>query len=47
MNGDLDETIFMKQLDGQVFKGEEEFVCKLQKSIWVNVEFKKLVLKAK
>jgi hypothetical protein len=47
LNGDLDETIFMKQLDGHVFKGDEEFVCKLQKSIWSKVEFKNLVLKAK
>jgi hypothetical protein len=47
LNGDLNETIFMKQLDRQVFKGEEEFVCKLQKSIWANVKFKKSVLKTR
>ncbi len=47
LNGNLDETIFMKQPDGQVFKGEEEFVCKLQKSIWAKIEFKNLILKAR
>ncbi len=43
LNGALNESIFMKQPDGQVFKGEKEFVCKLQKSIWVTVECKNLV----
>lgn len=47
LNGALDESIFMKQLDGQVFTWEKEFVCKLQKSIWVKVEFKNLVLKTR
>ncbi|BBH08689.1 transposable element gene [Prunus dulcis] len=34
LNGNLDEEIYMKQSDGFVLKGEEDLVCKLQKSIY-------------
>ena len=34
LNGNLEEEIYMKQLDGFVVKGQENLVCKLKKSIY-------------
>ena len=34
LNGSLDETIYMVQLEGFIAKGQEKKVCKLQKSIY-------------
>ena len=34
LNGSLEETIYMVQLEGFVAKGQEKKVCKLQKSIY-------------
>ena len=34
LNGSLDETIYMVQLEGLITKGQEKKVCKLQKSIY-------------
>ena len=34
LNGSLDETIYMVQLEGFIEKGQEKKVCKLQKSIY-------------
>ena len=34
LNGELDETIYMKQPEGFVKTGKEEYVCKLKKSIY-------------
>jgi hypothetical protein len=34
LNKDLDEVIFMEQLDGKVFKGHKELAYKLQKSLY-------------
>ena len=34
LNGSLDETIYMVQLEGFSAKGQEMKVCKLQKSIY-------------
>ena len=34
LNGSLDETIYMVQLEGFIKKGQEKKVCKLQKSIY-------------
>ena len=33
LNGSLEETIYMVQLEGFIAKGQEKKVCKLQKSI--------------
>ena len=34
LNGSLEETIYMVQLEGFIAKGQEKKVCKLQKSIY-------------
>ena len=34
LNGDLKETIYMKQPEGYVVKGKEKLVCKLKKSLY-------------
>jgi hypothetical protein len=34
LNGELDEEIYMEQLDGFVIKGQENKVCKLLKSLY-------------
>ena len=34
LNGSLDETIYMVQLEGFITKGQEKKVCKLRKSIY-------------
>ena len=34
LNGNLDERIYMAQLDGFIEKGQEEKVCELQRSIY-------------
>ena len=34
LNGSLEETIYMVQLEGFIVKGQEKKVCKLQKSIY-------------
>ena len=34
LNGDLNETIFMAQLEGFAIKGKEHMGCKLEKSIY-------------
>ena len=34
LHGDLEEEIYMKQLDGFVVKGKKELVCKLKKSLY-------------
>ena len=34
LNGSLEETIYMVQLEGFITKGQEKKVCKLQKSIY-------------
>ena len=34
LNGSLDETIYMVQLEGFIEKGQEKKMCKLQKSIY-------------
>ena len=34
LHGDLEEEIYMKQLEGFVLKGKKEFVCKLKKSLY-------------
>ena len=34
LNGELDETIYMTQLDGYIAEGQEHMVCKLKKSIY-------------
>jgi len=34
LNGDLKESIYMKQPEGYVVKGKEQFVCKLKKSLY-------------
>ena len=34
LNGSLDETIYMVQLEGFIAKGQKNKVCKLQKSIY-------------
>ena len=34
LNGSLDESIYMMQLEGFIEKGQMEKVCKLQKSIY-------------
>ena len=33
-HGDLDEEIYMKQLEGFSVKGKKELVCKLKKSLY-------------
>lgn len=32
--GELDETIFMKQLEGFEIRGKEEYVCKLKRFLY-------------
>jgi hypothetical protein len=34
LNGELEEEIYMTQFDGFVVKGQEDNVCKLQKSLY-------------
>ena len=34
LHGDLDEEIFMEQLEGFKVKGKENMVCKLKKSLY-------------
>ena len=34
LHGDLEEEIYMKQLEGYVVKGKKELVCKLKKSLY-------------
>ena len=34
LNGDLKESIYMKQPEGYAFKGKEKLVCKLKKSLY-------------
>jgi hypothetical protein len=34
LNGELEEEIYMTQLDGFVVKGQEDKVCKLVKSLY-------------
>ena len=34
LNGDLDEDVYMDQLEGFSVKGKEQLVCKLKKSIY-------------
>jgi hypothetical protein len=34
LNGELEEEIYMTQPDGIVVKGQEDKVCKLQKSLY-------------
>jgi hypothetical protein len=34
LNGELEEEIYMTQLDGFVIKGQEDMVCKLQNSLY-------------
>jgi hypothetical protein len=34
LHGDLDEEIYMKQLEGFVVKGKKELVCKLTKPLY-------------
>jgi hypothetical protein len=34
LHGDLEEEIYMKQLEGLVVKGKKELVCKLKKSLY-------------
>jgi hypothetical protein len=46
LNGDLNEIIFMEQLDGQVLERQEKLVCK-KIFIWAKVKLKNLVPKVK
>ena len=32
--GDLDETILMRQPEGYIEKGKEDYVCKLNRSLY-------------
>ena len=34
LHGDLEEEIYMKQLEGFIIKGKEELVCRLKKSLY-------------
>jgi hypothetical protein len=34
LRGDLEEEIYMKQLEGSVVKGNKELVCRLKKSMY-------------
>ena len=34
LNGDLEETIYMKQPEGFVAEGQEHLVCRLKKSLY-------------
>jgi hypothetical protein len=34
LHGDLEEEIYMKQLEGFVVKGNKELACKLNKSLY-------------
>ena len=34
LHGDLEEEIYMKQLEGFIVKGKNELVCKLKKSLY-------------
>ena len=34
LNGELDEEIYMKQPEGFATKGQEDLVCKLNRSIY-------------
>ena len=34
LNGNLEEDIYMRQLEGFIAKGQEHMVCKLQRSIY-------------
>ena len=34
LHGDMEEEIYMKQLEGVIIKGNTELVCKLKKSIY-------------
>ena len=34
LHGDLDEEIYMKQLEGFILMGKKELVCKLKKSLY-------------
>ena len=34
LHGDLDEEIYMEQLEGFSVKGKEEIVCKLKKTLY-------------
>ena len=34
IHGDLEEEIYMKQLEGFAVKGKKELVCKLKKSLY-------------
>jgi hypothetical protein len=34
LHGDLEEEIYMKQLEGFVMKGKKELFCKINKSLY-------------
>jgi ATP-binding cassette subfamily B (MDR/TAP) protein 1 len=34
LHGDLEDDIYMKQLDGFQVKGQEDYVCRLRKSMY-------------
>ena len=34
LHGDLNEEIYMKQLEGFIVKGKKELICKLKKSLY-------------
>ena len=44
LHGDLEEEIYMKQLEGFMVKGKKELVCRLKKvHVWVKTVTKDVV----